>query len=69
MTDGSGMPGVVLNADAKNGLVIGCGKDAVRIVEVQAPGGKRMRTSDYLRGHGIPKGTSFNEPTDSGSSE
>ncbi len=50
-TGGSGTPGTILHADPKEGLVIACGKDAVRILEVQAPGGKRMRAEDYLRGH------------------
>ena len=59
--EGSGEAGTVLKADPKNGLVIACGNGAVRITEVQAPGGKRMRAEDYLRGHGIPEGTSFSE--------
>ena len=56
-----GIPGTAIVTDPKKGLVIACGKGAVRILEVQAPGGKQMRTEDYLRGHGIPEGTSFNE--------
>ena len=59
--EGSGEAGTVLKADPKNGLVIACGNGAVRITEVQAPGGKRMRAEDYLRGHGSPEGTSFSE--------
>ncbi|MBR4576092.1 MAG: methionyl-tRNA formyltransferase [Clostridia bacterium] len=50
-TDGSGTPGEILKADPKNGLVIACGDGAVRILEVQAPGGKKMRPEDYFRGH------------------
>ncbi len=50
-TEGSGKAGTVLEADPKEGLVIACGTGAVRILEVQAPGGKRMRAEDYLRGH------------------
>lgn len=48
---GGGEPGTILCADAKEGLVIACGTGAVRILEVQAPGGKSMKTEDYLRGH------------------
>lgn len=59
--EGNGTPGTVLQSDPKNGLLIACGSGAVRIIEVQAPGGKRMRAEDYLRGHGIPEGTSFSE--------
>ena len=52
-TDGNGKPGSILKADPKDGLVIACGEGAVRILELQAPGGKRMRAEDYLRGHNI----------------
>ena len=52
-TKGSGTPGSILTADPKNGLVIACGKGAVRILELQGPGGKRMKAEDYLRGHRI----------------
>ena len=51
--EGSGEAGSVIAADPKNGLVIACGNGAVRILEVQAPGGKRMRAEDYLRGHEV----------------
>ena len=50
-TEGTGTPGMLLQASAKEGLVIACGSGAVRILEVQAPGGKRMKAEDYLRGH------------------
>ena len=54
-TDGEGTPGSILCANPKAGLVIACGKGAVRILELQAPGGKRMRAEDYLRGHTIDR--------------
>ena len=60
-TDEKGKPGTVIAADPKAGLVIACGSGAVRITEVQAPGGKRMHAEDYLRGHGIAVGTVFSE--------
>ena len=59
--DGSGKPGTVLTADPKNGFIIACGSGAVRILELQAPGGKQMNAEDYLRGHGIQKGTVLKE--------
>ena len=37
------------------------GSGAVRVLEVQAPGGKQMKAEDYLRGHGIPAGTDLKE--------
>ena len=51
--EGSGEPGSLLCANAKEGLVIACGEGAVRILELQAPGGKRMKSEDYLRGHSL----------------
>ena len=39
----------------------GCGNGAVRILELQAPGGKQMKAEDYLRGHGIPEGCILRE--------
>ena len=59
--EGSGEAGTVMKADPKNGLIIACGQGAIRVLEVQAPGGKRMRAEDYLRGHGIPEGTNLKE--------
>ena len=55
--EGRGIPGEVLVSDPKEGLVLACGEGAVRILEIQAPGGKRMRTEDFLRGHRIPAGS------------
>lgn len=56
---GHGEPGEVLKADTKNGLIVACGDGAVRILELQMVGGKRMDARDYLRGHSIPVGARF----------
>lgn len=53
VADMTAAPGTVLCADARQGLVIAAGDKALRILEVQAQGGKRMKAQDYLRGHGI----------------
>lgn len=46
-------PGVIVSAD-KQGIDIACGDGQVlRILELQAPGGKRMSASAYLAGHPI----------------
>jgi methionyl-tRNA formyltransferase len=45
-----GQPGQVLQAD-RNGLVIACGTDALRIEELQVEGGRKMRASEFLAGH------------------
>lgn len=51
---GEGAPGEVLCADASTGLVIACGQGALQIVELQAPGSRRMEAKAYLRGHALP---------------
>jgi len=46
-------PGVIVSAD-KQGIDIACGDGQVlRILELQAPGGKRMSAAAYLAGHPI----------------
>jgi len=47
--DASGPAGQVLLADAR-GLVIGCGEGALRVTELQRPGGRRLGAADFLRG-------------------
>ena len=51
--DAQGCPGQILCADPKQGLLIAAGEGAVRVLELQAPGGKRMDARDYLRGHPV----------------
>ena len=47
----SAAPGTIRAAD-KHGIRVACGQgESVRILELQAPGKKRMRASDYLLGH------------------
>lgn len=45
--------GTVLSADPKQGLFIQAGAGVVRVDMLQAPGGKEMKSSDFLRGHPI----------------
>ncbi|MFR4986709.1 MAG: methionyl-tRNA formyltransferase [Lachnospirales bacterium] len=40
----------------KDGFIVKTKDSAIIIKEMQAKGGKRMKTSDYLRGHSIEKG-------------
>ena len=51
----------MLTSNPKDGFTIACAEGAVRILEIQAPGGKRMKAEDYLRGHRIPEGTNVKE--------
>ena len=50
--EGEIVPGSIMYAD-KRGLAVFTGDGAVKINEIQAPGGKRMKSVDYLRGHSI----------------
>ena len=59
--DGVGQPGEILTADPKAGLVIAAGEGAVRVTQMQAPGGKPMNPKDYLRGHPMAVGTVLKE--------
>lgn len=45
--------------DEKN-FIVACGVGAVKFVEIQAEGSRRMNSSDYLRGKPIEKGTNLN---------
>lgn len=46
-------PGSLVGTD-KKGILMACGDGKVlRVTEVQAPGKKRMKAADYLRGHPI----------------
>ena len=54
--DGPEAPGVILRADAKQGLAVRCGDGALNLVRIQAAGGKPMNACDYLRGHQMEAG-------------
>jgi methionyl-tRNA formyltransferase len=47
--DARGRPGQVLSADA-NGIVVACGEGALRLTELQKPGGKRLAAGEFLKG-------------------
>ncbi len=49
----TGRPGEVLD----DLLTVACGKDALRLLQVQPSGKKPMPASDFLNGHAVPKGT------------
>ena len=58
--NGNGEPGTVLEADPKKGLTVACGEGALKLTEIQMVGGKRMKATDFLRGHAIEVGTKLN---------
>jgi len=51
----SGQPGEVLQAD-KAGLVVGCGREALRILTLQREGGRRLPAPEFLAGHPLKPG-------------
>lgn len=58
---GSAEPGLVLQADAQ-GVVVACGEQALRLTQLQKPGGKRLAAGDFLRGFPIEAGQKFGLP-------
>ncbi len=52
----NGEIGEIIDVDKKKGFTVKCGDKSLLITEIQAKGGKRMKTTDYLRGHSIEKG-------------
>ena len=58
---GNGEPGTVLEADPQKGLTVACGEGALKLIEIQLVGGKRMKATDFLRGHVIEVGTKLGD--------
>jgi methionyl-tRNA formyltransferase len=54
----SGGAGEVLSVE-KSGLVIGCGQGALRILELQREGGKRLAAEQFLAGFSLKCGSRF----------
>jgi len=54
----NGQTGTVLSAD-KNGIVVACGKNALRILELQREGGRRLSAQEFLAGHPLNFGEKF----------
>ncbi len=51
-------PGTVLRADAQ-GVCVACGQGALRITQLQRPGGKRISAADFLRAFPLQPGQSL----------
>lgn len=56
-TGARGRPGEIL--DTADGILIACGKGALRITELQKPGGKRLSARDFLAGTQLKRGDRF----------
>lgn len=53
-----GEPGEIIRR-TENGLAVATGAGAIEILELQAPGKKRMSAADYLRGNALPEHSFF----------
>ena len=49
-------PGQVLAANAQDGVIVACGSGALRIVELQKPGGKRLPAAEFLKSFALEGG-------------
>lgn len=58
---GAGRPGQVLAVD-RQGIVVACGDGALRLTELQKPGGKRLPVGQFLAGHALTPGATFALP-------
>jgi methionyl-tRNA formyltransferase len=57
----SSAPGTVLEA-GHGRLVVACGEGALDLLELQAAGGRRLPTADFLRGHPVAAGSVLATP-------
>ena len=57
----SGNAGEILSVD-KNGIVIACGKNSLRILELQREGGRRLEAREFLAGNPLAPGGKFSTP-------
>jgi methionyl-tRNA formyltransferase len=48
--EASGPAGKVLSADAQHGIVVACGTGALRLTQLQKPGGKRLPAAEFIKG-------------------
>ena len=58
LVEKSGRAGEVLSAD-KTGIIVGCGQGALRIMELQREGGRRMNVTEFLAGRALKAGQTF----------
>jgi methionyl-tRNA formyltransferase len=58
---GSGEPGTIAEVSA-DGIVVNCGDGALRLTQLQKPGGKRLPVREFLAGATLAKGQRFAQP-------
>jgi methionyl-tRNA formyltransferase len=54
--DYCGRPGVILKVNQKDGLIVGAGGGAVRILDLQMQGKRRMASDEYICGCRLAEG-------------
>jgi len=57
-TGRAGQPGEVLVSD-EHGIVVACGAQALRLLELQSAGGKRLSAAAFIAGHALRSGSFF----------
>lgn len=57
-TGRAGQPGEVLASD-EHGIVVACGAQTLRLLELQSAGGKRLSAAAFIAGHAISSGSFF----------
>ena len=55
---GSGRPGEIIRAEPE-GVSVACGSGALKLTELQRPGGKRLRAAEFVRGFPLSPGERF----------
>ena len=58
VVDGDGEPGTILDAN-EAGIVVACGRGALRCTVLQRPGSKRLAAGEFLRGFAVSVGERF----------
>ncbi|MDP1606376.1 MAG: methionyl-tRNA formyltransferase [Rhodocyclaceae bacterium] len=58
---GAGQPGEIIDV-APEGITVACGEGALKLVELQKPGGRRLASADFLCGFPVTAGQRFGLP-------
>jgi methionyl-tRNA formyltransferase len=62
-TEGIGPAGEIISADG-NGLLVACGRGALRVRELQRAGGRRLSAASFLDGYPLAAGATFDAGSD-----
>jgi len=61
--EGTGPAGAIVSADG-DGLLVACGRGALRVRELQRAGGRRLSAASFLDGHPLAAGATFGAGSD-----